>query len=63
MFHGFMIYDVSGGHVLSHVVVFDLEHPRRKSESTSYLTQLNKTKANCYFFKGRFPLQPYRSET
>ena len=41
---GFMLYDVSGRHIISHIVVFDLEQPRRKSESTSYLTQLNKTK-------------------
>ena len=28
-----MLYDVSGGHIISHIVVFDVDHPRRKSES------------------------------
>ena len=37
-----------GGHIMSHIVVFDVEHPRRKSESTSYLTQLSKAKANTF---------------
>ena len=36
------------GHIMSHIVVFDVEHPRRKSESTSYLTQLSKAKANTF---------------
>ena len=39
MLHGSMLYDVSGGHFTSHIVVLDVEHPRKKSESTSYLTQ------------------------
>ena len=31
MLHGFMLYDVSEGHIISHIVVFDVEHPTRKS--------------------------------
>ena len=34
-------YDVSLGHIMSHIVVFDVEHPRRKSENTNYLAQLS----------------------
>ena len=34
-------YDVPLGHIMSHIVVFDMEHPRRKSENTNYLTQLS----------------------
>ena len=49
MLHGFLLYDVSGEHIISHIVVFDEEHPRRKSES--YLTQLNKAKANKFHKK------------
>ena len=51
--HGSMVYDVSGGHIISHIciVVFDVEHPKRKSESTSYLTQLSKAKANIFHKK------------
>ena len=48
MLHGSMLYDVSGGHFTSHIVVLDVEHPRKKSESTSYLTQLSKAKADRY---------------
>ena len=51
MLHGFMLYDVSRGHITSHIVVFDLENPRRKSESVSYSTQLNKAKANTFHRK------------
>ena len=49
--HGSMLYDVSGGHVTSHIVVLDVEHPRRMSESTSYLTQLSKAKADTFHKK------------
>ena len=51
MLHGSMLYDVSGGHFTSHIVVLDVEHPRRKSESTSYLTQLSKAKADTFYKK------------
>ena len=44
-------YDVSLGHIMSHIVVFDVEHPRRKSENTNYLTQLSKAKANTFHKK------------
>ena len=44
------VYDVSG-RIISHIVAFNEEHPRRKSESTSYLTQLNKAKANTFHKK------------
>ena len=46
-----MLYDVSGGHFTSHIVVLDVEHPRRMSESTSYLTQLSKAKAETFHKK------------
>ena len=48
MLHGSMLYDVSGRHITSHIIVFDVKHPRRKYESTSYLTQLNQAKANTF---------------
>ena len=35
-----MLCDVSAGHIILHIVVFDV------SESTSYLTQLSKAKVN-----------------
>ena len=44
-------YDVSLGHIMSHIVVFDVEHPRRKSENTNYLTQLSEAKANTFHKK------------
>ena len=46
-----VLYDVSERHITSHIVVFDVEHPRRMSESTSYLTQLSKAKANTFHKK------------
>ena len=49
--HGSMLYDISGGHFTSHIVVLDVEHPRRMSESTSYLTQLSKAKADTFLKK------------
>ena len=44
--HGFMLYDacIRRTYYITHRHVFDLEQPRRKSESTSYSTQLNKTR-------------------
>ena len=56
MLHGPMLYDVSGGYIISHIVVFDVEHPRRKSESTSYLyfnsaKQGQLQKANTFYKK------------
>ena len=43
-----MLYDVAGGHIILHIVVFDVEHPRRMSKSTSYLTQLSKAMAHTF---------------
>ena len=37
--------------IISHIVVFDMEQPKRKSESTSYLTQLSKPKAGPFHKK------------
>ena len=33
MSHGSMLYNVSEGHITSHNVVFDVEHPREMYES------------------------------
>ena len=48
MLHDSMLYDVAGGHITLHIVVFDVEDPRKMSESTSYLTQLSKAKAHTF---------------
>ena len=51
MFHGSMFYDVSGGHITSHFVIFDVEHPKTMSESTNYFAPLSKAKANKFHKK------------
>ena len=46
MLHDSMLYDVAEGHIILHIVVFDVEHPRKMSESTSY--QLSKAKDHTF---------------
>ena len=41
-------------YIISHIVVFDVDHPRRKSESmvkSSHSTQLSMAKANTFHKK------------
>ena len=53
MLHGSICYLIYQENILYHtyIVVFDVEHPRRKCESTSYLTQISKAKANTFHEK------------